>query len=219
MDTLIWTPINNGDTLSAVRTLINNSGSNTTAQVNTNTNTIAANGLLITANTANILSNSNAIINLVEDIVDIEEAQANIVTSLSTFAVLNGQAAPAYSLTTIAQPLLGYSEPYAGSFMAVNSVSGTITPTNSGYYQVTYTGDISFVSSTSTRSITLGLYNGTTIIASSVINMPRDSTRDTGSLVMIVPLIGGTPYSIQALSSTNMGITFNILNYSIKLVG
>ena len=141
-----------------------------------------------------------------------------IVNKMNTYASLSGLTAPVYSLTTTPQDVVGFSSESVGYGITVDSTTGIINPTTTGIYEVTYTGDLSFTSVSSTRFMTIALNNGTTDIATSVINIPRDASRDSESLTMMMPLTGGTNYNISISASENMSVTFNAVNLSFKLV-
>lgn len=68
MATLVWTTINNGDTLSVVRGLLNTSGDNVVNQVNTNTSLLASHTSTIIDNTADIATNTTNIATNTADI-------------------------------------------------------------------------------------------------------------------------------------------------------
>lgn len=155
----------------------------------------------------------------IDKIDELEVAKDGLLSYVDTFSVLDGQSSPSYNLSTAYQPIANYATTHIGSDIASNITIGSITPSNSGWYQVIYTGDISFTSVSSTRSITLSLNDGISSIASSVTNIPRDASRDSESLVMVMYLVGGNAYHIEVLASVAMTVSFNALNYSIKLVG
>ena len=151
----------------------------------------------------------------------IATAESDISTlqdNAGTFVVLNGKTTPTVSLTTSAQAISGYSLGHAGTNMSVNATNGTFTPTVSGWYMVSFLADISFTPSNSTRSTTLSMNNGVFDIASSVIDIPRDISRNSKTLSMAMQLIGGLDYSITMSGSENIDITFNAINVSARLI-
>lgn len=145
-------------------------------------------------------------------------AIADILTKITSYASLTGLSSPQYSLTPLPTQITGYLAKVSNGYVTAD-IGGTISVSTSGIYQVTYTGDVSFLSVNSTRVIELELYDGTSVVADSVINIPRDASRDSETLSMMMPLESGKDYSIRISSNTNMDITFNAINLSFKYVG
>jgi len=145
-----------------------------------------------------------------------------IINNLSlpnVFAGMQGQTTPIYSTTAVAQDINGYVTD--SSIVMVNDLlNGTITLSNNGGYRMHLTADISFVSATSTRSVTFELYNQTTasVIVPFTKNIPRDATTD--ALSFSLPIVGtiGDIYKIRVKSSVDMDVTMDFISFDIQSV-
>ena len=94
------------------------------------------------------------------------------------FGGMQGQTAgnETYSVTTTAQDIINYNTEKE-VVVAVDALTGQITLPNIGAYRANFTASISFSSLSSTRSVTLELYDvtNTAIIYSYPKNIPRDA--------------------------------------------
>jgi hypothetical protein len=218
---IAWTNFNNGETNLNIRTALNTFNTSAAATVNINTNAIATLDSEIAVERARV---DTTILDVTALDTRADTAEADIVAlenANNTYGSLYGQTSPIYNLTTTFVSLVDYVESIPSANVVVNAVSGTIKPTTGGTFLVGYTGDISFTSSTTTRALTLKIKNVTdnTDGASGVIVIPREATRATETLMMMLPLTANKEYRIDVASSEAMIVTFNALNFFIKYVG
>jgi len=146
---------------------------------------------------------------------------ANIVLRETIYASLAAPVPATYNLTATPQVVKGYSTAYVGNYMTIDAVNGTITPTMSGEYRISFLGSMTFTSTVTTRTVTLELYNVTDSVSLGEVymNMPRDSTKDSIDPVASFPLVAGKAYAVRVSSAPDMSITFGLCNFAIDIVG
>lgn len=163
--------------------------------------------------TTSFTNAENAITSLENEVLAITQRE-------SVFASLVGQTSPLYSLTSTKQTIGGFSSSGNGNFIASSALNGTITPSENGWYRVSFMTSMTFTSSSVTRTISLDLVNSTDsqIVASSNVNIPKDATADAESLTAVLYLTANKSYKIDISSSVNMDITFDTMNFAVELV-
>lgn len=139
----------------------------------------------------------------------------------SVFGGIKGQTSgnETYSLTTTAQDIINY-DAESSIVLDVTPLTGIITLSNDGQYRSQFTAAITFVSSTSTRSITIELYDitGSTILFSYVKNMPRDATEDSLSFNWPSDELVGNSRKMRIKASVAMDVTFNNISFDMSSI-
>ena len=139
----------------------------------------------------------------------------------SVFGGLQGQTVgnETYSLTTTSQDIINYDSSKS-VVVGVNALTGELTLPNTGEYRMHFTAAITFASSTSTRSVTLELYDvtGALIHFPYVKNIPRDATEDSLSFSWAIDELAGNVHKMRIKASTVMDVTFNNISFDIQSV-
>lgn len=137
----------------------------------------------------------------------------------SVLGALNGQITPLYSVTTTAQNIAGYSTAKE-IVTTANATTGVITLPNNGSYRVHVTAEVTFPSATSTRNITIELYDttGAVIHFSYVKNIPRDATSDSFSFSWPIEEVAGNAHLLRIKSNVAIDITFVSLSFDIESI-
>lgn len=137
----------------------------------------------------------------------------------ATLGYIQGQLSPAYSLSAVATAIVNYSTE-RGIVTSVDKLAGTIAPLYTGVYRATLSMAFSFVSSTQTRSITAKLYDVTlgayVAGATGSLSIPKDSTSESGSSVMLFDAIINHEYIVHLTSATAIDITVDSVSLDIK---
>ena len=139
----------------------------------------------------------------------------------SVFGGLIGQTVgnETYSVTTTSQDIVNYDD--ADSIVeVVDPLLGTIEISNDGLYNVFFSASISFPSATSTRSITVELYDDTlpAIVFSFVKNIPRDATEDGLSFTYSVRESIGNVLKMRIKASTSISVTFSDIEFGVQSI-
>lgn len=131
----------------------------------------------------------------------------------------NGLGVGVYDLTTTAQDIGDY-DTSSTVVVTVDKSTGEITLPNDGGYRMHFTAAISFSSISSTRSITVELYDvtGTTIHFSYVKNIPRDATEDSLSFSWPIDEITDNVHKMRIKASTTMTVTFDDVSFDIESI-
>jgi len=124
-----------------------------------------------------------------------------------------------YSLTTTAQDIINYNTKRE-IVVTADLVTGKITLPNDGEYRMHFTSAILFSSSTSTRSVTLELYDETGVVIHFpyVKNIPRDATEDSLSFSFPIDEVAGNVHKMRIKASVNMDVTFDEISFDIQSV-
>ena len=162
-----------------------------------------------------------AITPLTTRVADLEAEDIVINNKVNSFGLLTGLTDAQYSVSPTPQAILNYTSGPVGGVFTSNLTDGTLLTSLTGYYRVSFIGDISFASSSQTRSISLELVNFTDneVEAVSTMNIPRDAVVDSKSLTAVLSLTEGKEYGLRVSSSVGMVVTFNMINLSMELVG
>ena len=143
----------------------------------------------------------------------------DIAVNQNTPSVLGGlkdQATPLYAVTTTAQDIVGYTTTRE-VVTTVNATTGEITLPHDGDYRVHVTAAITFPSSTSTRSITIELYDAA-IRFPYVKNIPKSATEDSLSFSWTLEELAGNVHKLRIKSSTAIAVTFTNLSFDIESI-
>lgn len=137
----------------------------------------------------------------------------------TVLGILNGQTTPLYSVTTTPQNIVEYSTSKEVVTTA-NITTGAITLPNNGSYRANITAEIAFPSATSTRNITIELYEttGAIIHFSYVKNIPRDATEDSFSFSWPLEEVAGNAHVLRIKSNVAIDITFTSLSFDIESI-
>lgn len=139
----------------------------------------------------------------------------------SVFGGMQGQTAgdETYSLTTSAQDIINY-ETEKEVVVTANPLTGEIALPNDGDYRMHFTAAISFTSVSSTRSVTLELYDvtGAEIHFPYVKNIPRDATEDSLSFSWAMDEVAGRVHKMRIKASTAMDVTFDAISFDIESI-
>lgn len=141
-------------------------------------------------------------------------------TNLPTiYGGIQGQTSPTYAITTTAQDIINYSTK-TESVVTCDTATGIITLPNVGAYRLNFTADISFPTSTSTRSVILEVYDvtGAAISYSYTKNIPRDATSDGFSFSFPAQAVLNNQIKMRIKSSTAISVTFNTIVFDIESV-
>lgn len=124
-----------------------------------------------------------------------------------------------YSLTTTAQDIDNYLAETA-VVMSVDILTGIITLSNTGNYRMHFTADISFISSTSTRSVAVEFYDntGANIEFTYTKNIPRDATEDSFSFSFPFADVADQEYKMRIKSSVAMDVTFEDISFDVQSI-
>ena len=124
-----------------------------------------------------------------------------------------------YSVTAVAQDLNDYLTSNT-HVMVVDKPTGVVTISNTGNYRMNLTADISFITSTSTRTVYLEFYDVTnaTVIFTYTKNIPRDSVESGFSFNFPFNDVLDTEYKIRIRSSTNIDVTFDDISFDIQSI-
>lgn len=129
----------------------------------------------------------------------------------TVFGKLQGQTAgnDTYSVTSTAQDIINY-DTIKELVITVAPLTGEITVANDGEYRMHFTASVSFLSTISTRSITIQVYSVTNsaILFSHVLNIPRDATEDGLSFNFLTEAVADDVYRMRIKSSVAIDITF-----------
>jgi len=139
----------------------------------------------------------------------------------SVFGGMQGQTIgnETYNVTTTAQDLINFEE-IREVVITVDELIGQITVPNDGEYRMHFTASIAFLSTTSTRSITIEFYDvtNTLIHYSHVKNIPRDATEDGLSFSWGVEKVANDVSKMRIKSSVAMDITFTDISFDIESI-
>lgn len=139
----------------------------------------------------------------------------------NVFGKLQGQTAgnETYNLTTTAQDIINY-DIEKEIVTTVAKATGKITLPNVGEYRAHFTAAVSFASSTSTRSITVELYDetGAVIHFPYVKNIPRDATEDSFSFDWTIDEAAGNVHKMRIKASEAMDVTFNNITFNVQSI-
>ena len=124
-----------------------------------------------------------------------------------------------YSVTTTAQDIINYNTEKE-VVVAVDALTGQITLPNIGAYRANFTASISFSSLSSTRSVTLELYDvtNTAIIYSYPKNIPRDATEDGINFSFPMDKLVSDVVKMRIRSSVAISITFTDISFDVQSV-
>ena len=132
---------------------------------------------------------------------------------------MQGLATPTISVTTTAQDITGYSTE-DNLVIGTNTTTGEITLPNIGKYRMYFTGSISFTSTTTTRSITVELYDvtGAAVVYSYDKNIPRDATSDGFSFSFPLAISASNVYKIRIKSNVVIDVTFDTISADFQSI-
>jgi hypothetical protein len=139
----------------------------------------------------------------------------------TTLGALKGQTPgnETYNVTTTAQDIINYSTSESVVTDAV-PLTGIITLPNDGKYRVNFVASITFPSSTSTRSVTIEVYDitNTLIHFSYVKNIPRDATEDGLDFGFPIDELVGNQHKLRIKSSVAIDVTFQDISFDIESI-
>lgn len=137
----------------------------------------------------------------------------------TVYGGMQGQAVPTYAVTGVTQDIDGYLTEES-VVVGTNLTTGEITLPNDGKYRVNFTANISFASSSSTRTVSLELYDATGAIIHYTYdkNIPRDATVDSLSFTYPIDEIAGNVHKIRIYSSVAMDVTFDSVVFDIESI-
>ena len=156
-----------------------------------------------------------------EDITNNQEAIASAILSQSVFGVVEGQVNPLHSLVTgVSSPIDSYISSGVGNFVIATPSTGFIRPESTGWYKVNLFLGVSFASTSTTRTVEMILENKTTaqIVASCIVNIPKDATKESFTLAAIFNLTAGQDYGISLKPNTSFDLTIDVASFSINKV-
>lgn len=126
-----------------------------------------------------------------------------------------------YALTTIFQNIVDYDQEDS-IVCPVDIVNGIIAPEYSGLFRTSFTINLSFSSSVSSRTIYLRLYDVTAgaEVASidTAIPVARDITQVSRSMQLPHQVIANHEYSLQISASTAMSVTVDDLSFDMQSI-
>jgi len=124
-----------------------------------------------------------------------------------------------YSVTAVAQDIDDYLASNT-HVMVVDELTGIVTLSNTGNYRMHFTADISFLTSTSTRTIYIELYDvtNTTVLFTYTKNIPRDAVESGFSFSFPFNDVANTQYNMRIKSSAAIDITFDTLSFDIQSI-
>ena len=138
----------------------------------------------------------------------------------TVFGAMQGQSGSGvYSLTTSAQDITDYDTSIE-IVTALNKTTGEITLPNDGEYRVHFTANIAFTDTSSTRTVSIELYDvtGTAIHYTYNKNIPRNATEDGLSFSWPISEAANNVHKIRIKASTAMDVTFNDISFDIESV-
>jgi len=141
-------------------------------------------------------------------------------TSLPTvLAGMKNLTTPALSLTGTPQDILGYITKEEVVMLA-DITTGYLTISNDGYYRTSVSANVTFPSSTSTRTIYVELYDvtNTTILFTYTKNIPRDATEDSFSFSYPFSGVADNQYKLRVYASTAFTVTANNVTFDIQSI-
>jgi len=132
---------------------------------------------------------------------------------------LKGQNTPTYAVDVIQQDIVDYALTRE-VVTTVDELTGEITLPNDGDYRVHFTADITFPTSTSTRTIYLELYDvtGAVIHYTYNKNIPRDATEDSLSFNWTLDELAGNVHKMRIRSDVAIAVTFTELSFDIESI-
>ena len=212
---IVWTDIENGGSLLAIRNSINAFNNSVVADVNTNTNQSTTNLATAIANTTSIGLLDTRVGTNETDILDLQTKRQIAFLQRSTTNTL--------ALTSTPVDLVGYVDSYNSSKLVVDAAAGTISTGIGAFgpFEVTFTVGSTFTSITTTRTLHVDLYNNTTsaLVASMGLNIPRDATTDSETLTAIFNLTESTEYKLRVSSNPDMNVDLQFTSFSMKYIG
>ena len=141
-------------------------------------------------------------------------------TNLPTvLAGLKGLATTSVPITTSAQDIIGYVAKEEIVMLADLAV-GEITVSNNGYYRINVAADITFPSSTSTRTVYVEVYDvaNTNILFTYTKNIPRDATEDGFGFSYPFSSIADNKYKLRVRASTAFTVTVEDVTFDIQSI-
>ena len=226
---IVWTDIENGGSLLAIRNSINAFNNSVVADVNTNTNQSTTNLATAIANTTSIglldtrVGTNETDILALDTRVGTNETDILDLQTKRQIAFLQRSTTNTLALTSTPVDLVGYVDSYNSSKLVVDAAAGTISTGigASGPFEVTFTVGSTFTSITTTRTLHVDLYNNTTsaLVASMGLNIPRDATTDSETLTAIFNLTESTEYKLRVSSNPDMNVDLQFTSFSMKYVG
>lgn len=144
---------------------------------------------------------------------------SNSTADSSYVGVLSNLLNSTVSLTTTSAVLTNYSSSTDIILTATTSTGDILLP-YSGIYKADISVDMSFITSTASRTLIMELYNTTTSTVTSTfnINIPRDSVVDSRLLSKVITATAGDRYVLRVKGSTAFDITFNSIDFVINSV-
>ena len=141
-------------------------------------------------------------------------------TNLPTvLAGVKGLTTPLVNVTTVAQDLTNYVTKEE-IVMLADLTTGVLTVSNDGFYRASVTADITFPSSTSTRTLYVEVYDltNTTILFTYAKNIPRDATEDGFSFNYPFSTLADCQYKLRVRASTTIAVTANDVTFDIQSI-
>lgn len=141
-------------------------------------------------------------------------------TNLPTvFSGLKDLTVPSVPLTTTPVDITGYVSKEEVVMLA-DITTGLLTLSNDGFYRASVTSDITFPSTTSTRTIYVELYDvaNTAILYTHSKNIPRDATEDELSFSFPFPGIADNEYKLRVRSNTAITVTVVDITFDIQSI-
>jgi len=104
--------------------------------------------------------------------------------------------------------------------VATDKATGVITLPNDGHYRVNFTSNISFTSSSSTRTVSIELYDATTLAVHYTCdkNVPRDATADSFNFTFPINENAGNQHKMRIRSVPDMDVTFESIVFDIQSI-
>ena len=133
------------------------------------------------------------------------------------FGYLKEQSSATYNLTSTPQNIDGYTSS-DNIVSTVNTTNGIITIPNTGSYKATISGDFSFASSLSTRSIYVEVHNLTTAseIYHHVVSIPREATEDAIAFAVPFTATAGDQIVARIYSDPDLTVDIDHINFLIE---
>lgn len=126
---------------------------------------------------------------------------------------------PAVVVDPVVQDINGYVSKEE-IVMLADLTTGELTVSNDGYYRVNVAADISFPSSTSTRTIYVEVYDvtNTAILFTYTKNIPRDATEDGFGFSYPFQSVADNKYKLRVSASTTFTVTVNDVTFDIQSI-
>ncbi|MDB4681393.1 DUF2190 family protein [bacterium] len=139
----------------------------------------------------------------------------------TVFAGMQGQTVgnDTYASTALTQDINDYLS-LSNVVMGADLPTGVITLSNDGNYRLHFSADISFITSTSTRTIYIEFYDltNTTVKYTYAKNIPRDATTDGFSFSFPFSGDANDQFNMRIYSSVAMDVTFDDISFDAQSI-